>query len=60
MCIRDRIEPACRPPQGFRHAAACLPETYLAKLPPEQELVHEQIGEQDVYKRQVVPESDGR
>ena len=44
--LLHRIEPACRTPQGFRHAAACLPETYLAKLPPEQELVHEQIGEQ--------------
>ena len=41
-----RIEPPGNTPQRFCHAAACLPETYLAKLSPEYELVHEQIGEQ--------------
>ena len=39
-------EPSGSTPQSFCHAAACLPEAYLAKLSPEQELVHEQIGEQ--------------
>ena len=46
LFLFHRIEPPGNTPQGFCHAAACLPETYFAELSPEQELVHEQIGEQ--------------
>ena len=46
LFLFHRIEPSGNAPQRFCHAAACLPETYLAELSPEQKLVHEQIGEQ--------------